>query len=605
MKNRVIYNITSYKREDTLINTIKSIYNQCDVINLALNDYDEIPVELYDKKINLFITDNDKGDAYKFYKLMDSEGYFFTIDDDLIYPENYTDYMIGKIEEYKRKSIVTLHSRSFESFPIKNFYGRHSIVNHFNSINPNDIKVQFGGTGVMAFHTDLFKIGMDYFREPNMADVWIGKYSNENNIDIICVKHNSGFVTQQKINESIYENEFKSDLKQTVITNNSFTNKTVSIIVPTFNTVEYLKECLDSIVNSCKEINNFEILVGIDNCEETLEFVKTNKFNPSVQFFYFNENVGPYIIKNTLSKRVKSENIIFFDSDDIMKKDMVKEIIKDLNNYECVKPMFHNFYGEINESDPKYKESSRLWGEGVFGIKKEAFLRFNGFEGWRCAADSDFMARIQKNGVRTSLGKEILFYRRIHSKGLTSDVKTNYGSSLRKHYVELSRQKTNFGPLDELITSEFVLIYNNLDFTDVTVANQLTTIKEIPKVDNKPNTQVDEVIKKLDNTTAVRVVESRIPEVKKYVKPVEEKTVKPEPVTEFKLEETNISNNNVRETVLSLVRSNTKVVRQVDPNVNKDAIINRRSETKPIEKPTKTVTEPKIKPLKGKLGFNF
>ena len=124
-------------------------------------------------------------------------------------------------------------------------------------------------------------------------------------------------------------------------------------------------------------------------------------------------------------------------------------------------------------------------------------------------------------------------------------------------------------------------------------------------MDNKPNTQVNDALKKLDSTTSVRIIESSIPEVKRYVIPVEEKTVKPEPVTEFKLEETNISKNNVRETVLSLVRSNNKVVRQVDPNVNKDEIINRRSETKPIEKPTKTVTEPKIKPLKGKLGFNF
>ena len=52
--DKIIYNIASYKRGDTLINTIQSIYNQCDIINVALNDYDEIPVELYDKKINLF-----------------------------------------------------------------------------------------------------------------------------------------------------------------------------------------------------------------------------------------------------------------------------------------------------------------------------------------------------------------------------------------------------------------------------------------------------------------------------------------------------------------------------------------------------------------------
>jgi glycosyltransferase involved in cell wall biosynthesis len=602
--DKIIYNIASYKRGDTLIKTIQSIYNQCDIINVTLNNYDEIPVELYDKKINIFIGDNEKGDAYKYYTLKDSEGYYFTVDDDLIYPENYSDYMIGKIEEYGRNSIITIHGRTFNNFPIKSYYSSPSNLYHFNQILDKDVKIQFGGTGVMAFHTDLFKVGMEYFREPNMADVWIGKFANENNIDVICVKHNSGFVTQQKITDSIFNNEVRSDLKQTVITNDSFTNKIVSIIVPTFDNVEYIKECLDSIVNSCDGVGDFEILVGIDNCEKTLEFVNNNKFHPSIKFYYFIENVGPYVIKNTLVEYSNSDNVIFFDSDDVMVKNMVKQIVKDLETYECIKPMYHNFYGVINETDPKYKKSSGLWGEGVFGIKRQYFLKFNGFEGWRCAADSDFMARIQKNGVRMSMTKEMLFYRRIHNKGLTSDSKTNYGSSLRKHYVELSRQKTNFGALDELTTSESILLYNNLDFAKATVSNELIR-KEIPKVDNKPNNQVNEVIKKLDNTTAVRVVESRIPEVKKYVKPVEEKTVKPEPVTEFKLEETNISNNNVRETVLSLVRSNTKVVRQVDPNVNKDAIINRRSETKPIEKPTKTVTEPKIKPLKGKLGFNF
>ena len=51
--DKVICNVSSYNRPETLIKTIDSIYNQCDVINVALNSYDEIPIELYDKKINL------------------------------------------------------------------------------------------------------------------------------------------------------------------------------------------------------------------------------------------------------------------------------------------------------------------------------------------------------------------------------------------------------------------------------------------------------------------------------------------------------------------------------------------------------------------------
>ena len=156
--DKVIYNIASYKRADTLIKTIESIYNQCDIINVTLNDYKEIPLELYDKKINLFISNNDKGDAYKFYNLINSNGYYLTIDDDLIYDKNYTQYMIGKIEEYHRKNIITIHGRSFKNLPISSYYNRASTVYHFIHEMVNDKKVQFGGTGVMAFHTDLFKI---------------------------------------------------------------------------------------------------------------------------------------------------------------------------------------------------------------------------------------------------------------------------------------------------------------------------------------------------------------------------------------------------------------------------------------------------------------
>ena len=34
--DKIIYNIASYERGDTLIKTIQSIYNQCDVINVNL-----------------------------------------------------------------------------------------------------------------------------------------------------------------------------------------------------------------------------------------------------------------------------------------------------------------------------------------------------------------------------------------------------------------------------------------------------------------------------------------------------------------------------------------------------------------------------------------
>jgi hypothetical protein len=105
---------------------------------------------------------------------------------------------------------------------------------------------------------------------------------------------------------------------------------------------------------------------------------------------------------------------------------------------------------------------SNDWGEGVFGINKEIFNKFNGFEGWKCSADSEFMARIQRNSIKIKWSESVLFYRRLHNDSLTRREDTGYGSELRRYYNQLSKNKTNFGPLSEMLTAEYTRIYPNI-----------------------------------------------------------------------------------------------------------------------------------------------
>jgi len=215
----ITYNIASYNRPKSLIKTIASVFDQCDRINLALNSYDSIPSELYDKKITLFITNNDMGDAYKFIELMHSDGYFFSIDDDIIYPRNYTKFMINNVEKYGRKKLITFHGRKYAKFPI-NSYINSSQLYHFNEDVYDDAPVHIGGTGVMCFHTDLMKIPMNYFLTPNMADIWVAKYAKEHGIEIICAAHEKGYIhPQENIQESIFLDSVKDSTLQTKLIN--------------------------------------------------------------------------------------------------------------------------------------------------------------------------------------------------------------------------------------------------------------------------------------------------------------------------------------------------------------------------------------------------
>ena len=279
MEKRIV-NVATYNRINSLVKSIESIYDQCDEINICLNNHNgEIPDILYRDKINLFFTDNSKGDAFKFLMLEESDGYFLTIDDDLIYPSGYVDYMVNKSKEHNNSKIITLHGRSFSSFPIVSYYKSASERYACLDEVKNDVIVQFGGTGVMCFHTSLLKVSINDFLYPNMADIWIGKFAKQKNIPILCLQHTKGYIKYTPQITTIYDESSSNDRIQTLIVNNTYgKNKKceVSVIIPTFNNVEYIDECINSIMESSKNFS-VEILVGIDGCQKTLDYVKQKK----------------------------------------------------------------------------------------------------------------------------------------------------------------------------------------------------------------------------------------------------------------------------------------------------------------------------------------
>lgn len=244
----------------------------------------------------------------------------------------------------------------------------------------------------------------------------------------------------------------------------------LSVIIPTFDSVEFLNDLILSIQNN-KYDEEFEILFGIDNCEKTLEYIKTQQFPPNFFFYYFTENGGPYIIKNTLSELAKYDKIFFFDSDDIMLENLLDDVNQGLDKYDCVKPKFVNF--KDHKGKRNFSNDGPMYGEGVFGIKKEIFLNMNGFEGWKVAADSDFMGRIYKFNKKINLTSDVLFHRRLHDKSLTRRKDTGYASQMRGDYFRISKNKKGGVVLDEMKKGD----YQALDLITNTLSQSVTQIQ--------------------------------------------------------------------------------------------------------------------------------
>lgn len=99
----------------------------------------------------------------------------------------------------------------------------------------------------------------------------------------------------------------------------------VSIIMPSYNTENYIAQSIESVLN--QSYTNWELII-IDDCStDNSEFV-IKKFKDHRIHFYKNpSNLGAAISRNIALKKAKGKWIAFLDSDDLWDKDKLSKQI--------------------------------------------------------------------------------------------------------------------------------------------------------------------------------------------------------------------------------------------------------------------------------------
>lgn len=188
---------TVLNRKLALKDVIKSILPQVDKLIVYQNGYSEVFDFLKDDKIEVYSSINvgiDMGDGGKFYKVSEyNNAYYLSIDDDLLYPPDYVSNIITNIENYNRECIVTHHGRTLKPNAIDYYHDVSSSYRCLGNVSHNTF-IQFGGTGVMGFHTSKVKFNFNYIKTPNMADIWVGLFAQENLIPIVVLKHRQNWI---------------------------------------------------------------------------------------------------------------------------------------------------------------------------------------------------------------------------------------------------------------------------------------------------------------------------------------------------------------------------------------------------------------------------
>jgi len=226
-------------------------------------------------------------------------------------------------------------------------------------------------------------------------------------------------------------------------------NKEISIIIPTSNNLNYIQETLNSIQRACTNIN-YEILIGIDGCINSLEFFKKNKFNENIKIFYSKNKVGPYVIRNSLVLISSKEHILFFDSDDIMNEDMLIKIISNLKENSFIRTKHTRFF----EDGKRTVNMSHC----QICLEKKICLGVNGFEPWPIAADTDLIERLKYNNIKSIELDDILFQKRMHKNSLTQSKETGFGSPIRQMYANLIKKRGGKIKTNTLVTTPLAVV---------------------------------------------------------------------------------------------------------------------------------------------------
>ena len=128
----------------------------------------------------------------------------------------------------------------------------------------------------------------------------------------------------------------------------------ISVIIPVYNVEDYLEECLDSI--QCQTYKNLEIILVNDGSTDHSQEICERYCKQDPRFRLINQaNKGLSGARNRGMTESKGKFITFVDSDDVLKDDMLEQLLKHMTTEEVdiVECWYTNDKKEIEIPSPE------------------------------------------------------------------------------------------------------------------------------------------------------------------------------------------------------------------------------------------------------------
>ncbi len=265
----------------------------------------------------------------------------------------------------------------------------------------------------------------------------------------------------------------------------------LSIVIPTYNNLEYLKSTIESIIKNSKY--EHEIILHInEGTDGTLNYAKQK----NMKFSYSDKNIGLCKSVNLATKKITTDFILYshddmffcYHWDEYLKKEVIKykdnmfyltgtniSISEGLLNYDCgssPEDFDESKFNEFCDKDNSQDLQGSHWAPHL--IHKDLWLRVGGFSeefNPGDGSDPDFCMKLWENNVR--IFKTISKFKVYHFSSITtrkSNIRLNNGTKtfllkygfnprfFRKYYLRGDNKKVFDGKLDDPSYSLFMII---------------------------------------------------------------------------------------------------------------------------------------------------
>lgn len=147
--------------------------------------------------------------------------------------------------------------------------------------------------------------------------------------------------------------------------------KELSIIIPAYNVENYIKECIDSVLN--QNLKDYEIIIVNDgSTDKTAEIIEVYKNIENIKVIN-QKNMGLSAARNEGLKNAIGKYILFLDSDDFIEKDAISECINYIKEKKLDILAF-NYWNYFNEKNIYLEKRLKIEKEIFSGLD---YLKFN------------------------------------------------------------------------------------------------------------------------------------------------------------------------------------------------------------------------------------